>query len=84
MFSQHLLSVHYVLGTVLDSGDTAVNQWPFALTEHAFMLYEGEVDSEQIEIKYDIKWHKDRVAGVRHPFYFVGSAEVDFPNVNEA
>lgn len=44
----------------------------------------GEMDGEQIEIEYDIKWHKARLVRVRHPFHFVGSAEVDFPNANEA
>lgn len=44
----------------------------------------GEMDGEQIEIEYDIKWHKARLVKVRDPFHFVGSAEVDFPNANEA
>lgn len=44
----------------------------------------GEMDSEQIEIEYDIKWHKARLLGAGHLFHFVEPAEVDFPDANEA
>lgn len=47
LFSQCSLDAHYVPGTVLGAGDTAVNRRPLALTESAFR---GETDSEQTEI----------------------------------